>query len=48
MRGVQSSYVAELLGHKSIRVTDSITGTWSKITLRKPFAHPYRHSRRIV
>jgi hypothetical protein len=27
---------------------NSMTGTWSKITLRKSFAHPYRHSRRIV
>ena len=35
-------------GDKSIRVSEQHYGQWSKITLRKPFAHPYRHSRRIV
>jgi integrase len=48
MRGVQLRYVAKLLGHKSIRVTELHYGHWSKITSRKPFAHPYRHSRRII
>jgi integrase len=42
MRGVQLSYVAELLGHKSIRVTERHYGHLVEITSRKPYRHPCR------
>jgi len=42
MRGVQLSYVAKLLGLKSIRVTERHYGHLVEITSRKPYRHPCR------